>query len=121
MRPRVRAGKIRLIRRPGRRPLLDRKSRDFARWLLLAAAILAFAWALLLFATGGFVWEKITVQFGIKQDAISAVDSGHRRHASDHAKLDGIGNTRMKEAILKKRPPTGWPRPEKPPKKKGKG
>jgi len=57
----------------------------------LAAAALA----------GGFVWEKITVQFGIKQDAISAVDSGHRRHASDHAKLDGIGNTRMKEAILK--------------------
>src|SRR6266571_4522642 len=57
----------------------------------LAAAALA----------GGFVWEKITVQFGIKQDAISAQDSGHRRHASDHAKLDGIGNTRMKETILK--------------------
>jgi len=50
---------------------------------------------------GEFVWSRVTVQFGIKQDAISAVDSGHRRRASDHAKLDGIGNTRMKEAILK--------------------
>jgi hypothetical protein len=48
-----------------------------------------------------FVWQRITVQFGIKQDAVSAQDSGHRRHASDHAKLDGIGNTRMKETILK--------------------
>jgi hypothetical protein len=51
--------------------------------------------------SGNFVWERITVQFGIKQDAISAQDSGRRRHASDHAKLDGIGNTRMKETILK--------------------
>jgi hypothetical protein len=51
--------------------------------------------------SGDFVWQRITVQFGIKQDAVSAQDSGHRRHASDHAKLDGIGNTRMKEAILK--------------------
>src|SRR6266567_91907 len=53
--------------------------------------------------SGDFVWQRITVQFGIKHDAISAQDSGHRRHASDHAKLDGIGNTRMKEAILEKR------------------
>src|SRR6266566_3289423 len=51
--------------------------------------------------SGDFVWQRITVQFGIKHDAISAQDSGHRRHASDHAKLDGIGNTRMKETILK--------------------
>jgi hypothetical protein len=37
-------------------------------------------------------WQKTTVQFAIKRHTISAQDSGHPRHTSDHAKLDGIDN-----------------------------
>jgi hypothetical protein len=34
--------------------------------------------------------------------AISTVDAGHRRSAASAAKLDGVSNTKMKEAILRK-------------------
>jgi hypothetical protein len=51
-------------------------------------------------ALAGITWKTVIV-FGVVADAISTVDAGRRRHGSDAAKLQGIVNTRMKEAILR--------------------
>jgi hypothetical protein len=41
------------------------------------------------------------VVYGLERDAITTIDGGKSRHASDAAKLDGIANSKRKEAIVK--------------------
>lgn len=51
-------------------------------------------------AFGDYTLQTVIV-FGIDRDAISTVDDGATRHGSDHAKLNGIANSKTKQTIVK--------------------
>lgn len=43
----------------------------------------------------------VAVVFGIERDAVVTVDDGLGRHGADHAKMDGIRDSKVKQTIIK--------------------
>jgi hypothetical protein len=51
-------------------------------------------------AVAGYTWE-VGVVFGTLPDSINTVDDCVVRHGADHAKLSGIQNAKVKQAVIK--------------------